>query len=269
MGVPDAVRKLTHKFTYNDLDSLKSIFAQWPAQVAAVIMEPMNSVDPLPGFLESVKELAHQHGALLIFDETITGFRFANGGAQEYFRVTPDLATFGKGIANGYPLSAVVGPDNIMHLMEEIFFSFTFGGETLSLAASLATLQKLSRKPILRILKERGTQLKKAAHEKIKTHGIGHILSISGHPSWSFLTFHDSQGFTSWQIKTLFLQEVLARGILILGTHNMSYGHSMTDISRLLKVYDVVFPLLKEAVDQKHLPRMLRCKAMEPLFKIR
>ena len=141
--MPEATRALTHAFAYNDLDSLHALFAQHPGQFAAVIMEPMNVTEPEPGFLESVKELAHQHGALLVFDETITGFRFANGGAQELFGVTPDLATFGKGVANGYPLSAVRGRADVMQLMEEIFFSFTFGGETLSLAAALATMTKL------------------------------------------------------------------------------------------------------------------------------
>src|SRR5207302_3507040 len=109
LGVPEATRKLTHKFTFNDLDSLRAIFKEWPGQVAAVMMEPMNMTEPKTGFLESVKELAHEQGSLLIFDETITGFRFSNGGAQDYFHVTADLATFGKGIANGYPLSAVTG----------------------------------------------------------------------------------------------------------------------------------------------------------------
>src|SRR2546426_4552885 len=130
-GVPQSVRDLTHSFLYNDLDSLRSIFKQWQDRLAAVIMEPMNLVEPENGFLENLKELTHAHGALLIFDETITGFRFAKGGAQEYFGVTPDLATFGKGMANGYPLAAVAGRAEFMHLMEEVFFSFTFGGETL------------------------------------------------------------------------------------------------------------------------------------------
>ena len=104
-GVPEAVRNLTHAFAYNDLESLRKMLAGHPGEVAAVILEPMNSQAPKDGFLEGVKELTHRHGALLVFDEVITGFRLANGGAQELFGVTPDLACFGKGVANGYPVS--------------------------------------------------------------------------------------------------------------------------------------------------------------------
>ena len=143
-GVPQATRDLTHAFNYNDLESLNTQLKAHSGEFAAVIMEPMNVVEPHPGFLEGVKALAHKHGALLVFDETITGFRYANGGAQALFGVTPDLATFGKGLANGYPVSAVAGRADVMKQMEEIFFSFTFGGEALSLAAAKATLESSS-----------------------------------------------------------------------------------------------------------------------------
>ena len=135
-GVPMATRALTHRFDYNNLDSLQKLLTDRPGEFAAVILEPMSSVAPAEGFLEGVAELTRKHGALLVFDEVITGFRFANGGAQEFFGVTPDLTALGKGIANGYPLSAVAGRGDVMKLMEEIFFSFTMGGETLSLAAA-------------------------------------------------------------------------------------------------------------------------------------
>ena len=158
-GVPQATRELTHTFTYNDMDSLHKIFQQWPDQIAAVIMEPMNSKEPINGFLEQVKDFAHKHGAVFIFDETITGFRFARGGAQELFGVTPDIATFGKGLANGYPVSAIAGKTEFMRLMEEVFFSFTFGGETLSLAAALATLNKLQTMPVTETLRNQGEKI--------------------------------------------------------------------------------------------------------------
>jgi len=236
-----------------------------------VILEPMNSQLPKDGFLEGVKELAHRHGALLIFDEVITGFRYANGGAQEYFGVVPDLACFGKGIANGYPVSAIAGRAQVMKLMEEIFFSFTFGGEALSLAASLATLAKLKREPVVATMQQRGERLMKGAEGLLRRHGMGELLTVSGHPSWSFLNFRDQGGYSLYEIKTLFLQEVFARGILTLGTHNISYAHSESDVDRLLKVYDEVFPLLKAAVTvtERRLAQLLRCKPLEPLFKLR
>ena len=134
----DEVKKLTHKFEYNNIESLEEIFQN--NQIACVIMEPMNIEYPKDNFLEKVKELTHNNKALLIFDETITGFRYSIGGAQKLFNVIPDMATFGKGMANGYPLSAVMGTNDIMQKVEEIFFSGTFGGETLSLAAANAAV---------------------------------------------------------------------------------------------------------------------------------
>ncbi|MEQ9370523.1 MAG: aminotransferase class III-fold pyridoxal phosphate-dependent enzyme [Coleofasciculus chthonoplastes F3-SA18-01] len=268
-GIPQSTQDLTHTFVYNDLESLYRLFRDYPHQIAAVILEPMNVVEPKDDFLGNVKELTHQKGAILIFDETITGFRYANGGAQEYFGVLPDLATFGKGIANGYPLSAVTGRADIMRLMEEIFFSFTFGGETLSLAASLATMTKLQQQPVVETLRSQGEKVLQGVQALIERHQIHHILSVSGHPSWSFFLFKEISPYSQWQIKTLFLQEMFARGILTLGTHNMSYAHSDTDLERLLAVYNEVFAILKDAVDHRYLDKYLRCQPLEPLFKIR
>lgn len=269
LGVPEAVSSLTHTFAYNDLDSLQKIFKEWPDRVAAVIMEPMNAEEPLEGFLESVKELAHQNGALFIFDEIVTGFRYANGGAQEYFGVVPDLAAFGKGMSNGYPLSVITGRADIMQLMEEVFFSFTFGGETLSLAAALAVMNKLQREPVIERMRKQGKKIIAGVRALLDAYDLGNILSISGNPTWSFLGFQDAEPYSQWEIKTLFLQEMFARGILILGTHNMSYSHGDEDIERLLAVYNEVFPIIKDAVDNRKLEKYLRCKSLKPLFKVR
>lgn len=269
LGVPKATQDLTHRFIYNDLASLEKLFAEYPNEFAAVILEPMNIEYPQAGFLAAVKKITQQAGAILIFDEMITGFRFAKGGAQEYFGVTPDLAAFGKGMANGYPLSAIVGRKDLMKLMEDIFFSFTFGGETLSLAAALATLTKIETQPVLETLVTRGTQLQSGVQQLIKQHGLEKILSLSGHPSWSFLIFQATASYSPLQLKTFWMQEILARGILSFGTHNLSYAHSEQDIKTLLAVYDEVFFLLQQAVQQQDLLKRLRCKPLEPLFKVR
>jgi glutamate-1-semialdehyde 2,1-aminomutase len=269
LGVPLAVRNLTNVFSYNNIESLNSLFETFPDQIAAVILEPMNVSEPLPGFLQEVKELSKRNGALLIFDETITGFRFSLGGAQQVFGVTPDLATLGKGLANGYPLSAVVGRADIMRIVEDIFYSATFGGETLSLAAALATMTKLQKSSILDEMAVRGSRLKLGIQERIDRFSLDFFLSVSGHPSWTFLTFRDSEPYNSWQIKTLFLQEIFARNILSLGTHNLSYAHSDQDIETLLTVYDQVFPLLRDAIVERKLESLLRCEPLRPLFKVR
>ena len=269
LGVPSAVSNLTHLFAYNDLNSLSRLFKKFPDQIAAVIMEPMNSAEPSNGFLESVKELTHQNGALLIFDEIVTGFRFTNGGAQEYFGVIPDLATFGKGMANGYPVSAVTGRADIMKLMEEVFFSFTFGGETLSLAAALATMTKLQNEPVIDTLWTQGKKVKERVNELIEKHELDNILSINGKDCWTFLIFKDTDDYSQYKLKTFFLQEIFAMGILFIGTHNMSYAHSDEDIARLLNVYDDVFMLLKEVIEKNVMDNYLKTKPLMPLFKIR
>ncbi len=268
-GVPQATRDLTHAFQFNDLASLDAVLDAHAGEFAAVILEPMNVTQPAPGFLEGVKERAHKHGALLVFDETITGFRYANGGAQELFGVTPDLATFGKGLANGYPVSAVVGRRDIMKLMEEIFFSFTFGGETLSLAAARATLRKLRTHDVIATMRARGGRLIDGVRERITRHGVDSFLSISGQPAWSFLIMKDTPHATQWQTKTLFMQEIFERGILAFGTHNISFAHSVADIDRLLAVYDEVFPILRAGAIDGRIDELLRCKPLVPLFRLR
>ena len=268
-GVPKATRDLTHTFAYNDIQSLDTLFRDWSDQIAAVILEPMNVVEPEDGFLDKVKELAHRNGALLIFDETITGFRYANGGAQEYFGVTPDLATFGKGLANGYPVSAVVGRADVMKLMEEIFFSFTFGGETLSLAAALATMQKLQREPVITTMHQQGKKIIERLRDIIAKYNAGNVFSVSGHPTWSFLLIKDAAPYTQWQLKTLFMQEMLARGILTFGTHNINYSHADSDLEKLFVAYEAVIPMLVDTVNEHSLDKMLHCQALEPLFKVR
>lgn len=268
-GVPQATRDLVHPFVYNDLQSLRSRLNEFDGKVAAIIMEPMNVAQPAPGFLEAVKTMTHEAGAVLIFDETITGFRLANGGAQEKFNVIPDLTTLGKGLANGFPLSAVCGRRELMMEMEEIFFSFTMGGEALSLAAAKAVIEKMQREPVVQTMRENGSLLSAGVAERLKHHGVSEFLSISGDPTWSFLTFKDYEAVESFEIKTLFLQEIFARGILSLGTHNMSYAHTREDVELLLSVYDEVFPILANAARNGALRQYLKGEPLKPLFKVR
>ncbi len=269
LGVPRAVKELTHTFKYNDIASLQHVLDEHPGEFAVVILEPMNVAYPQDGFLEKVRVLTHQHGALLVFDETITGFRYANGGAQQEFGVIPDLATFGKGIANGYPLSALVGKTEYMDVVERIFFSGTFAGETLSLAAAKAVLTKLQREPVIETLKLRGQKILDGVNQLISEMGLTQIIAISGHPTWSFLQFKEAGGFTTWDIKTLFIQEVFKRGIYTLGMHNLSYAHSDADIEALLECYREVFGLIKSSVAGGTLRDRLQCEPLVPLFRVR
>lgn len=269
LGVPQATRDLTSTFAFNDADSLKAVLDARPGEYAAVILEPMNVTYPDPEFLGAVKDLAHAHGALLVFDETITGFRFANGGAQELFGVTPDLATFGKGLANGYPVSAVTGRADVMRMMEEVFFSFTFGGETLSLAAAKATLDKLRAGPVLANMRETGRNVIAGIEGLIEKHGLSYMLSVSGDPVWSFVNFKDTENYTMWELKTLYMQEIFERGVLSYGTQNISAAHGPEEVATLLEAYDAAFAALAEADANRMLAQVLRCEPLQPLFRVR
>ena len=268
-GVPAATKALVHRFPYNDIEALEAAIREQPGQVAAIIIEPMNVEQPKPGYLQAVREIATRENSVLVFDEMITGFRFANGGAQELFGVTPDLTTLGKGIANGFPLSAVCGRRDLMMEMEDVFFSFTMGGETLSLAAAHATLAKLEREPVVATMRERGTRIVEGLRARLARHKSEFFGSVSGDPTWSFFVMRDAPTATAWELKTLLLQEMFARGVLMIGTHNMSYAHSDADVDGLLAAYDEVLPILRDAAENNALSQHLRCKPIVPLFKVR
>jgi glutamate-1-semialdehyde 2,1-aminomutase len=269
LGVPEKVKSLTHTFQYNDIESLEKQLEEFSGHVAAVIMEPMNIAWPKEDFLKEVKKLAHDHGSLLIFDETITGFRFAKGGAQEFFGVTPDLATFGKSLGNGFPISAVVGRADIMDYMVDIFFSSTFGGETISLVAAKTVLKTICEKDVIKQIYKTGESILTGIQDLICKYSASDLFDISGHPSWSFLTIKDMKPYKQWEIKTLFLQEMFKRGILTLGTHNICYQHTQEDIETLLNAYDEIIPFLLDVVKAEALFEYLDAEPIEPLFTVR
>lgn len=269
LGVPGATKALTHPFGYNDIDSLKTVLESHQGEFAAVILEPMNLSYPTADFLQKVKDLTHQHGALLIFDETITGFRFSLGGAQQLFDVTPDLATFGKGMANGYPISAVVGRADVMALMTEIFFSGTFGGDTMALAASKACIEKIRSENALGHIHQLGEDLLNRLDKLIDSLGINHLYATAGHPSWSFLVGKDGRHFDAWTIKTYWLQELFARGIITNGSHNLNFAHQPKHIDMLLDAYGDILAQIKHYDDNGTLDKQLRCPVLKPIFKVR
>lgn len=268
-GIPKSVGALTHKFNYNDIDSFIALLNQHDNQIAAVIIEPMNIAWPENGFLETIRDLCTQKGIILIFDETITGFRFSNGGAQELFGVTPDLSTFGKGMANGMPISAVVGRSEIMDEMENIFFSGTFGGELLSLAAANEVLDRYQKVNVTDRLKYSGETLVSQLMSLIEGLKLKEVLRISGHPSWSFLTWNESHGFTSDEIKTYFAQLMYENGLLILSTHNVSLAHTGRVLNQTEKVYERVLTEISEAINDGNLREKLKVEPLLPLFKVR
>ena len=268
-GVPAATKALTKSFKFNDINSLSELISKSPQKFAAVIMEPMNVSFPEKNFLHDVRKLCDDNGIILIFDETITGFRFARGGAQELFNVIPDLATFGKGIANGFPLSAVVGKRQIMKEMEEIFFSGTFGGELLSLAAAKVVLEKHKKVDIAGILTKKGENLRNEIESMIHKNNLQNVLTLSGHPTWVFLNWTPTDQYSVDELKTFFMQEMFQKGVLVLNAHNISLAFGRKELQIVLKAYSETLQNLSSAINSGTLREKLLVEPLVPLFKVR
>ena len=268
-GIPNEVGELTKTFKYNDINSLMKLFSEFPNQIACVIMEPMNIEFPQEGFLQKVRELCDREEALLIFDETITGFRYDRGGAQELFHVKPDLCTFGKGIANGYPLSVVAGKREIMRSMETIFFAGTFGGELLSLTAAREVLLMHQLDLVVPKLINIGEKINEGINQLIVEFDLSATLRISGHPSWTFLNWSADNENSLDALKTYFLQEMFKEGVLILNTHNVTTSMGSRQIAFVLEKYAVVLSRLKTALNNGGVRKSLEVEPLVPLFRVR
>ncbi len=232
-------------------------------------MEPINFWPPAAGFLEGVKSAAHEHGALLIFDEICSGFHFGLGGAQKKFGVTPDLACFGKAMGNGFPISCIVGRADVMKIFEEIFFSFTFGGEVASMAAAMKVLDILETKEAFVRMDKNGLVLQEGLNALAKEAGLQDRIQCIGYPSWSLIKFLDGDGKDSLLVRSLFAQECVKRGVLLLATHNMTAAHGPLDIEETLKVYAEVCKTIANWLSDTSPERFLEGPIIQPVFRVR
>jgi glutamate-1-semialdehyde aminotransferase len=265
-GVPQAVRELTKTFDYNDAASLERLFAENPGKIACVIMEPIGVVEPKPGFLKAVADIARKHGAVLIYDEVVTGFRLALGGAQEHYGVAPDMACFAKAMANGYPVSAVVGRRDLMKKCEDIFFSFTFGGEALSLAAAKATIAKLQSHKVIPHLWRQGQKIKDAFNAESQRLGIGQVDCIGLAPH-TVVRFRDAAGADSLAMRSLFQQELIKRGILFLTGYNICFAHDDETIAAAIRANREALEILAAAVKAGDVEKRLEGPCVEAVFR--
>jgi len=263
-GVPDSVRDLTSTFEYNDLTSLLRAI---DSDTACVILEPTVFEAPRDAFLLEIKRICASAGALLIFDEMWTGFRLALGGAQERFGVDADLACFSKAIANGMPLSVLTGKREVMELLErDVFFFTTFGGEALSLAAAKATLDEMRENGVPAQLAHQGKKLREGYNAIASTLGLPYTRCV-GFDCRTLVTFDAGPGASPLAMKSLVQQELLKRGILWGGCHNLSYSHTDADIQHTLAAYREVLPILGAAVAANAVHEALRGEPVEPVFR--
>ena len=262
-GIPQEIQDMTFTFNYNDI---QSVIDSIDADTACVVLEPYVFEEPKDNFLQKLREVCTKNGSLLVFDEMWTGFRIAVGGAQEYFGVNADLACFSKAVANGMPISILTGKKEIMNLLEkDVFFFNTFGGEALSLAAVKATVHEIKEKNVPAYLTKQGKKLKDGYNKLAKELEMPYTKCI-GYECRSLMTFDASAG-NPLEMKSLVQQEMIKRGILWGGFHNMSFSHSDDDVDYTLKAYRDVLPILKKAVNENNVRGYLKGEPVEPVFR--
>lgn len=254
-GIPESEKALTVTFHYNDLASVKRMFEAHQGEIAALILEPSRGEDPAEGFLHELRKLCTEHGTLLVLDEMITGFRWHLGGGQKHYGVTPDLSTFGKALANGFSVSALAGKREFMergglrHDKERVFLlSTTHGGETHALAAAIATMRVYQREPVIEHLWSIGEKLALGFTEATRQAGLEDYVHVMGKPCNLVFATKGPDGEPSQAYRTLFLQETIARGVLM-PSLVVSYSHTAEDIDRTVEAVHGALKVYREAMD--------------------
>ncbi|MBD2580494.1 glutamate-1-semialdehyde 2,1-aminomutase [Oscillatoria sp. FACHB-1406] len=271
-GIPQVTRDLTVKFRYNDLDSVKTLFEQYPDQIACVILEPVKVDDPVDNFLHEVQRLCRDNGAIFILDEMITGFRLHNGGGQKYYNIVPDLSAFGKGLGNGFAVSALVGKREIMdlgginHERERVFLlSTTHGAETHALAAAIATMQVYKTEGVIEFLHRQGEKLTEGIDQAIAHYQLQDYFEVIGKPCNLVYATRDEQKQPSQAYRTLFLQETIARGF-IMPSLVVSYSHTDEVIEQTVNAIAGALSVYKQALENG-IEGYLIGRPVKPVFR--
>jgi glutamate-1-semialdehyde 2,1-aminomutase len=255
-GIPQAIIEMTLKFHYNDIKSLRELFDQYPNQIACVMMEAEAAAPPAAGYLSQVKELCEERGAVLIFDEMITGFRWHLGGAQKFHGVIPHLSTFGKAMGNGFAISALTGKREIMRLggldhdQPRVFLlSTTHGAETHALAASLETMRIYREQSVVEFLWKQGERLRALVNQSIAENRLEGFFQLIGRPCNLVFETRDQDQNRSQAFRTLFMQELIRRGV-IAPSFVVSFSHSDADIERTAEAVSEAHVVYRKALDE-------------------
>lgn len=274
-GIPDATRALTVGFSYNDIASVEALFKEKNHDIACLIMEPVKFDPPRDGFLEQVAQLCRAHGVVFILDEMISGFKWSLKGAHDYFGVRPDLATWGKGIANGFSACALTGRADIMELggirqegRDKLFLiSTTHGAETTGLAALIATIHEFQRHDMIADNWRRGESLRTRLNEVIARHGLGTALEVKGDPCLLALMCGNSQGAPDDAYRTLMMQEMIARGVLFQGVFYVTWSHQQRELDEIVAAFDEACAVYRHAISRKTCDDLLVGPAAKPVFR--
>jgi glutamate-1-semialdehyde aminotransferase len=248
LGVPRAVSELTSTFAFNDLDDLDRALVAHRGDVAAVIVEPAGAEVPAPGYLEGVLDRCRRAGAISVFDEIITGFRLAPGGARERYGVTPDVSCYGKALGNGMPISAIAGTWAVMRVFEDVFFSGTHGGEALSLAAAAVILDTLADGTVLADINKRGRGMLEGIRHLVDRHDIGDRVRVGGEPERAVVGFGGDDHLV---VKSWVQQCLVEAGSLFNGSMFICARHTDDDVDRTLAAFDAAFEALEGGADMR------------------
>ena len=273
-GIPAAVRSLTVQFSYNDLASLASLFDAYPGQIAAVVLEAETVEPPAAGFFAGLRQLCDRNGALLVLDEIITGFRWHERGAQYVYSIEPDLCTFGKGIANGLPLSALAGRRDVMRLggyvddADRVFLlSLTAGGQPWALAAMLAVIDTYEQEDIAGQLHVIGADLRAGVEDAVAAAGLSDYFQLRGRDCNLVYVARDGEGQPSQEFRTLVLQEFLEHGILA-PSFVVNAAHDPKAISQVVDAVAELMPVYRRALDDG-VATVLRGRPVRPAIRRR
>jgi glutamate-1-semialdehyde 2,1-aminomutase len=273
-GIPKAIQDLTVAFHYNDIGSLAGLFAQFPGEIACLVMEvETTECHPQPGYLEAVQRLCHANGALLIFDEIITGFRLALGGVYALHGVEPDLCTFGKALGNGFSISALTGRREIMELgglvqqdRERVFLlSQTYGAENQNLAAAIETMNIYRSIDVVGVLRRQGERLEAGVKQMVAAQGVEGYFDVIGHPSNLIYVTRDTEKKRSQWYRALFMQEIIKRGV-IGPSFVISYSHSDDDVDRTIEVVGEALQVYRRALNDG-VEKYLVGRPVKPVFR--
>lgn len=271
-GIPDATKSLTVRFPYGDAEAVETLFALHPGEIAAVILEPSRGTEDAAPYLRALQSVCEQHGALLIFDEMITGFRWHLRGAQHLYGVTPDLSTFGKALANGFSVSALAGKRKWMERGglrtedERVFLlSGTHGAETHALAAAIETMRIYKQDDVIGTMYRQGARLRAGVDRHIRRLGLGGYFSVRGRECNLVFATLDPQGQPSQSYRTFFLQELIRRGILA-PSFVVSAAHDDGAIDATIDAVGEALTVYREAIDQG-LEGYLHGRPVQPVFR--
>ncbi len=282
-GIPKFNDQLAHSFAYNNISSLEKIFSKYKNKIACVIMEPITVNGPMSqpsgstkwkdynkknNFLRDVKNLCKKNGALLVFDEVVTGFRYDIGGAQKMFDVIPDLSCWAKAMSNGIPVSAITGRWEYIKYLEKTFFSFTYGGDCIGLAAAKATITKIEKKNVIDHLYKVGGRLKKGMNELAKIFDLEDMIACAGYPCRTVMTIKKIGKYQKPLItKSLIQQELMFRGVLWSQYHSICFSHKEKHIDYSLNAFEDAFKKLRSIIrNNKKIENYLLGKPCETVF---